>query len=311
MDDLRVAVVLGGGGARGLAHIGVLRVFEEHHVPIHVVTGTSMGALVGALYAQNPDAVWVERRVRHFLNSEEFKATGKSYFKEKAGAEPDDLLHMLSREIKKRVVINLAAHRTSLMKGARLQLAIERLLDDNKIEDFKLPFACSAGDLITGETVVFKKGPIRQAIRASAAIPGFIPPLEIENKLLIDGSICDNFPISAAMELGANFIIAINVTLGIDPNVEISNVIDIVIRGNQLATKRINELLLERTDCIITPDTSEIHWSAFELYEELLVKGKDAARREIKLLKKVLHKKGSFYGKISRSLHAKTNAWFG
>ncbi len=310
MDDLRVAVVLGGGGARGLAHIGVLRVFEEHHIPIHIVTGTSMGALVGALYAQNPDAIWVERRVRHFLNSEEFKKTGKNYFKEKSAAEPDDLLHILSREIKKRVVINLAAQRTSLMKGERLQLAIEHLLDDNNIEDFRLPFACSAGDLKSGETVVFKKGSIRQAIRASAAIPGFIPPLEYENKLLIDGSICDNFPIAAAIELGANFIIAIDVTFGIDPQVEITNVIDIVIRGNQLATKRINELLLERTDCIITPDTASIHWSAFERYEELVLKGKEAARREIILLKKVLDKKGSFYGKLSRGLRAKAEQWF-
>lgn len=268
-----------------------------------------MGALVGALYAQNPDAVWVERRVRNFLNSEEFKATGQKYFSEKSGSEPDDLLHMLSREIKKRVVINLAAHRTSLMKGERLQLAIEKLLDDKNIENFKLPFACSAGDLITGETVVFKDGSIRQAIRASAAIPGFIPPLEFENKLLIDGSICDNFPISAARDLGANFIIAVDVSLGIDQDVQISNVIDIVIRGNQLATKRINDLLLEDTDCIITPDTAEIKWSAFELYEEMLQKGKDAAGQEIELLKKVLQKKGSLYGKMSRSLRVMADKW--
>jgi len=113
MKKLKVGLVLGGGGARGLAHVGVLKVFQENDIKIDVITGTSMGALIGGLYAQNPDADWVENRVRTFIKSEKFNRAGKNYFRHQRNFEPEDLLQQLTREIKKRVIIHLAAHRKS------------------------------------------------------------------------------------------------------------------------------------------------------------------------------------------------------
>ncbi|KAA3618341.1 MAG: hypothetical protein D8M58_20795 [Calditrichaeota bacterium] len=302
MEKLKIGLVLGGGGARGLAHVGVLKVFQENDIPIDVITGTSMGALVGGLYAQNPDAEWVENRVRTFIKSDKFIRAGKNYFRHQRNFEPEDLLQQLTREIKKRVIINLAAHRKSLMKGERLQLAVSELIQEGKIEDTKIPFACSAADLKYGETVVFKKGDIRFALTASAAIPGFIPPVENNGRLLVDGSVCDNFPVHAAYNLGANFIVASNVSLHLDPAIQLDNVIDIIIRSNSVSTHHINELLLEKVDCVIAPDTGKVHWSEFDKYDLLLEKGIEAAQKEVEQLKGLITKRNSFVGRFKTSL---------
>ena len=301
MKKLKVGLVLGGGGARGLAHVGVLKVFQENDIKIDVITGTSMGALIGALFAQNPDADWVENRVNTFIKSKKFVQAGKNYFKHQRNFEPQDLLQQLTREIKKRVIINLAAHRKSLMKGERLQLAVNELIQEGKIEDTQIPFACSAADLKYGETVVFDKGDIRFALTASAAIPGFIPPVEYNGRLLVDGSVCDNFPVEAAHNLGADFIIASNVSLHMDPAVQLENVIDIIIRSNSVSTSRINELLLDTVDYIISPETGSVHWSEFDKYDFLLAKGIEAAQKEVERLKELLKKKNSFSGQIKNS----------
>ncbi len=302
MKKLKVGLVLGGGGARGLAHVGVLKVFQENDIKIDVITGTSIGALVGGLYAQNPDAEWVENRVQTFIKSNKFVQAGKNYFRHQRNFEPEDLLQQLAREIKKRVIINLAAHRKSLMKGERLQLAISELIQEGKIEDTKIPFACSAADLKYGETVVFDKGDIRFALSASAAIPGFIPPIENNGRLLVDGSVCDNFPVEAAYNLGAEIIIASNVSLDMDPAIQLDNVIDIIIRSNSVSTHHINKLLLEKVDCIIAPDTGTVHWSEFDKYDMLLDKGIEAAQKEVEQLKTLLKKKNSYLGRFKMSL---------
>ncbi len=302
MKKLKVGLVLGGGGARGLAHVGVLKVFQENDIKIDVITGTSIGALVGGLYAQNPDAEWVENRVQTFIKSNKFVQAGKNYFRHQRNFEPEDLLQQLTREIKKRVIINLAAHRKSLMKGERLQLAISELIQEGKIENTKIPFACSAADLKYGETVVFDKGDIRFALSASAAIPGFIPPVENNGRLLVDGSVCDNFPVEAAYNLGADLIIASNVSLDMDPAIQLDNVIDIIIRSNSVSTHHINKLLLENVDCIIAPDTGTVHWSEFDKYDMLLDKGIEAAQKEVEQLKTLLKKKNSYFGRFKMSL---------
>jgi NTE family protein len=302
MKKLKVGLVLGGGGARGLAHVGILKVFQENDIKIDVITGTSIGALIGGLYAQNPDAEWVEDRVCTFIKSDKFKQAGKNYFRHQRNFEPQDLLQQLTREIKKRVVINLAAHRKSLMKGERLKLAVSELIQEGMIEETQIPFACSSTDLKYGETVIFDKGDIRFALTASAAIPGFIPPVESNGRLLVDGSVSDNFPIDAAYSLGAEIIVASNVSLNMDPAIQLDNVIDIIIRSNSVSTNQINKLLLENADYIIEPDTGDVHWSEFDKYDLLLDKGIEAAQKSIDPLKALLKNKNSLLGQFKISL---------
>lgn len=293
---MKIGLVLGGGGARGLAHIGLLKVFEENDIKVDFISGSSMGALIGGMYAQNPDVGQVEQQVKEFLTSEKFKKAGKNYFKHQQTYEPEDLIQNLGRQIKQRIIINLAAHRKSLMKGERLKLAVSELLDDDDIENTKIPFACSATDLKHGEPFIFKNGKIRQAVMASAAIPGFIPPQEIDDRVFVDGSVCNNFPVDAVKALGADFIIACDVSLVVDSDVSLGNVIDIIIRANSISTKQINKLLLEKVNFSITPEIGNVHWSQFEKHEFVIEKGYEATSYQVqKLLDLIIQQKSYWH----------------
>ena len=299
---LKTAIVLGGGGARGLAHIGVLKVLRENNIPIDIVTGASMGGLVGALYAYKQDCPWLEKHVRDFISSEAFLKTGSRYFSKVNASEPDDLLHQLSHEFKKRVVINLAAHRVSLLKGVRLQLTIDTLIPDIDFAELQIPFACCAADLYSGQCVTFNSGHLRKALRASASIPGFIPPLESNGHLLIDGSVCDNFPVHAALEMGAQFIIGVNVSQNMETRSEYDNVIDIIIRANQISTHRIDQLLMEKMDCIIQPEIGHVHWSDFSDIDNIIEMGARAAEKKLPQIKTRLEERHTFGERIREQL---------
>lgn len=270
MNKQPIGLVLGGGGARGLAHIGVLRALTEAGFDIRVVTGTSMGALVGAVYAQYPNVDYVEKKFRDFLDNPKFKPLKDLRFRQNKSYDPDDLLSQLSQEIKRRVVINLAAGRKGLLKSQRLMDAIIELVEDGLIEKTKIPFACAAVDLVSGKEVVFTSGPIRRAILASAAIPGILPPVEIGNQQLVDGAVGSNFPIRVARERGAGFVVTSNVSTEIVEQTEFNNVIDIIMRTNVIASTRLNQLTLRQADYVLQVPVGNVDWNDFEKLENLI-----------------------------------------
>jgi len=274
---LKTGIVLGGGGARGLAHIGVLKALLKANISIDVISGTSMGALVGAVYAQNPDIKYVEQRFREFINSDKFHSLGGVRFRQSQSYEPEDLLQQISREFKRRIIINLAAHRKSLLKSERLRIAVDELIEEKDIKQSDLPFACAAVDLLSGREIVFTSGPIRQAVLASSAIPGIMPPVEIGKMQLVDGSVCLNFPVETARNLGADFVIASDVSADFVEGKKLDNVVDIIIRTNTVATNKLNRLSLNTADAIIKPQVGKVAWSEFEQVESLFEAGHEAA----------------------------------
>ncbi len=296
MKKLKVGLVLGGGGARGLAHVGVIEELEQANIPINFVTGSSMGALIAGVYAQYPDASKLKDKVVDFVKGPKFKELGVNNFRQKEIKDPDDILSQMAQRVKRRIVINLAAHRIALLKFDRLKLAVDELLEDKNIEDCKIPFACSAADLYSGEEVILKKGNIKSAVEGSSAIPGFLPPVEKDGKLLIDGSVVNNFPVQPLTEWGADLTIAVNVSLQFEGNTSMDNVIDIVMRAGQITGKKLNDLLKDQADIVISPPTGDIHWSEFNRIDELIEKGRIEARQIIPDIKKILKKKsGIFY----------------
>jgi NTE family protein len=300
MKNAKIALILGGGGARGLAHIGVLRALEEHKIPIDMIIGTSMGAMIGAAYAQNPDASAVGGRFSTFLQSEEFESIGITRF-EKEQSEPDDLLNKLAERIKRRVVINLAANRKSLFRGERLMIAIRRLVDSGLIEECRIPFACSALNISNMEEIIFDQGDIRRAVTASSSIPGFLPPIEMDGQLYIDGSVCTNFPWQYAKDNGADIIIAVDVTLENIRTQNPDNVIDIIIRTNMAANLKINRIALDNVDYVIRPPLGRIYWNEFDRFESLMELGYRETKKHIDNLEKII----KFHNKISTRLKKK------
>jgi NTE family protein len=299
----KVGLVLGGGGARGLAHVGVIKILCREGIPINFIAGSSMGALIGGIYAQNPDPDLLYTRVRSFIKSPRFKKLGVNNFKKKSEKDPDDLLKQLTHRVKRQLVINLAANRLSVLKAERLQIAITSLLENTMIEDCEVPFACVASDLRSGESITLRKGRIRPAVEGSSAIPGFLPPVNHNGQILIDGGVSNNFPVNVVHQMGAKFVIAIDASLNFDTNMEVDNVIDLVIRSAQISVRHLDDHLKEHADFVIKPDTGDIHWSEFNRVDELIKKGEGAAIEALPKIKSLLKRnKGIFSRLISKKL---------
>jgi NTE family protein len=198
---LKWALVLSGGGAKGFAHVGVLKTLSAMGVSApSLVVGTSMGAIVGGAYASGMSVADIvaftenEFEITDYLDNFAFKINGK-----------------VGRVLQAGQLLGNLATRPALDPGVHLLALFQRLTGDKNIEDFKIPFRCNAVDLITGKEIVFGTGNAAEAIRASMSFPVFFEPLEMGKMLLVDGGFADNMPVRIAREMGFTRILAVDV----------------------------------------------------------------------------------------------------
>lgn len=294
MKKIKIGLVLGGGGARGLAHIGILKVLENAGLRPDVISGTSMGALVGAAYAQNPQAESIEQRFHQFIFSEKFKTLGGIRFRQEHFYEPENLLSQISREFKRRIIINLAAQRKSLLKSTRMAAAIEELVEQGNVDDTIISFSCAAIDLVSGQEKIFISGDIQRAVKASMALPGFLPPVEYDDYQLVDGSVSVNFPVQPVLDQGVDVLVLSNVSTPFEVGIKPGNVVDIIMRSHLVATKKINEMALSHADFVMNPPIGSIHWSDFEKIDLLIERGEGEANKSIGALKRLIAERSRF-----------------
>jgi len=284
-----VALVLGGGGARGMAHIGVLKVLEEAKIPIDLIVGTSAGSLVGAMYATSRNILRLIHRFEEFLQSKTYTHTGMPRFLQKKDAE--NFFGQVATYLEERIIINLAYSRTGLFERRRLREAVDFLVDPVDIGSTQIPFAAVAVDLISAKEHVFTKGSLQTAVEASSSLPGFLPPLRQNSHTLVDGAVLHTVPVIPAKKLGANFIIAVNVSQSLDNEPELDNVIDILFRSNSITSYRYSRMQMKEADLIIRPDVGSVHWSNFSLFNELIEKGEEVARKALPVIRQKMKKK--------------------
>ncbi|MDZ7343954.1 MAG: patatin-like phospholipase family protein [candidate division KSB1 bacterium] len=293
---LRVGLALGGGGARGMAHIGVLKVLEANQIKLEAIAGTSIGAILGAAYALHPDAKALEERTIAFINAPQFKESGLDLFKKKKAAE--NFFGQVAKYVKERVVINLAHSRPSLVGAWRVSRAVDFMLEDKNFEDCRIPFACVATDLITGEEIVFRKGSLRKAVAASMSIPGFLPPINYNSHLLVDGAVVAPVPVNACKLLGAEVVIAVDVSQGLGGTGAFDNVIDIIFRASTITSQKYNQTLLAKADVIIRPEVGEVHWSEFHSVGVMVAEGERAAKMMLPEIQHLLERKRSIWQRL-------------
>lgn len=278
----RVGLALGGGGARGLAHIGVIKVLQAQNVPIDMIAGTSIGALIGAAYALEPEVEKLQAVAEAFFKSPAFHESGLSLFKKKKPAE--NFFGQVAAYMKDRLVINLAYSRLSLVGGWRAARAVNFILPDKTFADLKLPFVCLAADLKTGKEVAFRQGSLRGAVQASMTIPGFLPPVIAREYMLVDGAVVAPVPVPACRELGAEVVIAVDVGQSVNNEVEAENVIDVMFRANTITSRKLTQLLLADADIVIRPNVGEVYWSEFQLLNALITEGERAMLQQMPAL---------------------------
>ncbi len=285
---MKTALVLGGGGARGLAHLGVLRALEKADISIDLIVGCSFGAIVGGMYAQMGKAVAVENRLREFVHSREYRALGLDWIR-KPKLETEDYLRQLARNVRERVFLNLIAHRISVLKAERLENAICFLIDEGTFQQTRIPFACNATDLVTGQPVLLTEGSLRRAIQASASIPGYFPPVVMNGKKLVDGAVTYNLPVHFARSLGANRVIAVDVHPQLYTENNFRNIFDVLMRANTITGYMLNEQSSqEGIDLVIRPMVSHFYWYEFDRAEEIIEAGEQAANQLMETVRQML-----------------------
>ncbi|HEY5791164.1 MAG TPA: patatin-like phospholipase family protein [Gammaproteobacteria bacterium] len=288
----RTGLVLSGGGARGAAHIGVLRVLERERVPIDCIAGTSMGAIVGALYASGYTPDELERIVTSIDWADAFEDNPPRDEKSFRRKRDDDLYLIKGRpgigddgEIK---------FPTGLIQGQKISLLFEKLtLPVTTIDDFDrlpIPYRAVATDIGTGNEVVLGHGSLAQAMRASMSIPGGFAAVEIDGKLLVDGGVANNLPVSVARELCADRVIAVDISTPLDEPESVRSIFSITNQLIGFLTRRNTEAqiaTLRADDLLIVPDLGDITTSDFARADEAIPVGVTAAEQVLSRLREL------------------------
>ncbi|MBW2066154.1 MAG: patatin-like phospholipase family protein [Deltaproteobacteria bacterium] len=291
----RIGLALGGGGARGLAHIGVLRVLEREAVPIDLIVGTSVGALVGGAYACGLSPDELEKKAYEYLNSSEFQSSAMKGLETAYDRGEAGLRQRITSYLKNRFLVVQAMFKPGILSNEDFQKTIDYFLPDIEIEEMQIPFRAMATDLVSGEQIVFSKGPLRQAVMASCAVPGAIEPLKEGERLLSDGGITCLIPCSVARNEGADIVIAVAVDRGVPHGAELRTIVDIYYRVSEIMGEKLKEMELSSADVVIMPEVGDLHWTDFSQAMNLVQEGERAAgekladiRRAISPLRKLL-----------------------
>jgi NTE family protein len=259
----KIALVLGGGAARGFAHVGVIRVFEQEKIPIDMIVGTSAGSLIGAIYASD-------------MNSFDLEWTAFSL-------EKDNIFDY---------AIFSAVTGMGPVKGDKLEEFVKTKVPVANIENLKLPFAAVATDLNRGTRVVLDHGPVARAVRASSAIPGVFNPVEHQGRLLVDGGVVDNIPISVAREKGADIVIAVDISENV-VNFNVTNLIDVVIQSANIMFNENVKYKKKEADVLISPAVGSVGMLDFTQKKRCMQAGIEAAQKAVPEIRKAIEAWGT------------------
>ncbi len=261
---MKLGLALGGGGAKGFAHLGILEVFTKAGIEFDVVAGTSIGAFIGAVYISD--------------NLSDLKQYA-------VGIGITDLPFLLGPTWPK----------GGLFSGKFLEKLIDQYIHAENIQDLKKPFAAVCVDLNNAEIVTFTNGNLKRAVRASTSIPGLFKPVVFEDKLLVDGGVLESVPDQAARDLGAEFVVAIDLLSDLSSNDSFNNskppsIVDVVQRSSILAQRRITEYKFKEhpPDLVISPPLSHIKVMDFHNGKSIVEIGREAAKKVLpELLKRI------------------------
>jgi NTE family protein len=241
---IRVGLALGGGFARGIAHVGVLKVLERHDIPIHCITGVSAGSIVAAAYA--------------------------------SGATPDEIARA-GCSMRFSDVGRWNISRLGLVGSNRMHRFLERLLKTYRFEEMRIPLGVLATDLATGKSVPFSGvGGVFEPVRASCSYPGLFQPVRRQEQLLVDGAMSMEIPAELSRQLGATHVISVHLPAG-GPGAQPTNLFQVVHRCFQIMQSNSEHNWRSESDLVIAPDVGGVTWDAFGRGTELIEAGEAAA----------------------------------
>jgi NTE family protein len=284
----RIGLALGAGGARGIAHIGVLRLFEGRSIPIDLIVGTSIGALVGAAFASGYTTHDMARRVDAFLQDPTFLDSPLESIRELEADKKLSLVQKIQGFFKNRLLLVQALFRPGMLEEENFQAMIDFFIPDIQVQDTLIPFRAVAVDLVSGRPVVFSRGSLREAVMASCAVPGAVSPHPCNGMLLSDGGIIYMVPTTVARAEGADVVIAVSVNPGIATLHKLSSAVDVYVRSTNVGIFHNERLLLQQADVVISPQVGELHWTDFDRATDMIIAGEQAALEKLPQIRKAL-----------------------
>ena len=268
LSERKVGLALGSGAAKGLAHIGVLAALQEQGIRMDMIAGTSMGSFVGALYACGKDVDQI-RSLAIDLGPKRFS-----------------------------FLADLALPKSGFIRGRKIRNMLRSIIGDIEFRDMEIPFACSATDIESGQEVVIRQGLVREGVRASCSIPIILTPTKLRGRYLVDGGLVDPVPVRILQEMGADFIIAVNVipaeqqkpSEGGEKNKgsKEPNILSIAMQTvNIISGQRLKTSLIG-ADVIIEPRVTHIGWGDFHRASECIYQGELAAQASMQEIRQLL-----------------------
>ena len=289
----KIGLTLSGGGAKGLAHIGVLKVMEEAGIRPDYITGTSMGSIIGALYAIGYSPEELEQVVKSsdwdklmgdYISRRDLAMTEKANFEK----------FVLDLPIKKEKHKSIKFQPQGMHSGFNITMFFseltERVENIENFSDFEIPFAAIAADIEHGESVILNKGSLPIAMRASMAIPSVFSPVMINDTLLVDGGLLNNFPVKECRDMGADIIIGIDVQSPFYVQEDLYSVLNIFQQSSKILRKPNNELGISLTDYYIQPDVTQFSVLGFNNADTIIKLGEIAGRKMMPQFKELAAK---------------------
>lgn len=252
----KVALVLGAGASKGFAHVGVLKILESHKIPIHMIVGTSVGSFVGSLYAYGYDAYQ---------------------------------LQTMSFALQREDVVDLTIPDNGFVKGEKLESYVNWALKDTTIEQLRIPFHAVATNIQTGEEIVFGAGNTGTAVRASCSIPGIFRPVQISDKMYVDGGVVSPLAVDAARRYGADVVIAVDISSSLDSSSPRSTV-ETILQSINIMHGRMTQIQIGRADVVIKPNVGHIGSADFSKRHEAILEGEKAAMEALPQINQIIAK---------------------
>ncbi|OGH01975.1 MAG: hypothetical protein A2600_04510 [Candidatus Lambdaproteobacteria bacterium RIFOXYD1_FULL_56_27] len=297
---MKVALALGGGASRGLAHMGVIQALTEAKIPINIIAGVSIGGVIGAIYAAHPQIDRVIQNVNAFLDSQDFNQT-KLELIQAGKSQSNGYYEQLKKMVTNGIFLAISSTRSSFISRETFERNLSHLVPKIGIEDCEIPLGLIGTDLKNGQAMEFLSGPMMEAVMATSAIPGIFPPVKIGGKRYVDGSWLVPVPVELARKMGADLVIAVDVAptmsnLG-DSTLELSG-LDIQLRASEASRMALKGKCLSQAEVKIVVDLMDIHWADFTKLDLCVERGYSAARRSLEVIEKALFKKkvGRFFG---------------
>ena len=252
----KIALVLGAGASRGFAHIGVLKVLEANKIPVHMVIGTSAGSFVGSLYAY-----------------------GFTSFQ----------LQKMAHSLDKNEIIDMTIPDNGFVKGERLEEYVNAMVKNTPLEKMRIPFYAVAANIQNGQEAVFSHGSTGRAVRASCSIPGIFRPVKIDGKMYVDGGVVSPIAVDAAQRLGADMIIAVDISSDIDAR-QPEGTVETILQSIGIMHAKIAAVQIAKADVVIRPKVGRIGAADFDKRVDAMIEGEKAALEALPAIQTIIAK---------------------